>query len=427
METTYFFYSSKHDEKNAFRNGLGVIVGAALPLTLLIFISAKWLDSFHNTGNYLYYQLIAGMLLFDALAVLPFAQLRRENKAKKFALLKFLNIILNVAFNLLFFYACSALADSPKWGQYFNPAQKVFFIFVSNFLASAIVLLAVSPQIIQNPPTFKFNHIGKMLKYAWPLIAVGIAAAINETFDKPLLEYLLPLSQEEARAEIGIYGAAYRLGIAMVLVVQAFKFAAEPFFFSIQKNSDAKPTYALVLKWFVIVQCLVFLAVALNIDSIIHLLDERYHAGKNIVAIVLLAQMCLGIYYNLSVWYKLTEKTIWGMYMSFAGLAVTLMVNFWLVPIPGIGYLGAALATLSCYLVMMLLSFIIGRKYYPIPYQYGRISLYVVLSVVFWLLFKGSGVEGFTQQTIVSVLLILLFMAVVWHLEKPKNLILLRK
>lgn len=425
METTYFFYGSKTDEQKAFRNGLGIIMMSAVPISLLIFLGANWLEGVVYTGNPWYYRMIAGMLLFDALAILPFAQLRLQNKAKKFALLKFLNIVLNVGFNIAFLYACQKLSDSESLGAYFNPDRKVFFIFLSNLLASAITLLILVSALLKNPPQLSSLHVKPMLKYSWPLIVVGLAAVVNETLDKPLLEYLLPLSFEEARGQIGIYGSVYRLSIAMALVVQAFKFAAEPFFFSIQKDDDARSTYALVLKWFVIAECLVFLAVALNLDLILLILEPAYRVGKPVVPVVLMAQMCLGIYYNLSIWYKLTEKTIWGLYMSLAGVGITIFVNVQLVPV--IGYMGAALATLSCYASMMLMSFIIGRKHYKVPYQYSRVALYLALAVVFWLIFNGAGLEGYTQQIIVSILLIVLFGAVVWSLEKPKNLILLRK
>lgn len=425
METTFFFYANKESEEKAFNNALTIILSASGFISLALFLGAPFFDSIQHTENPIYYRLIAGMLLFDALAILPFARMRLRNQARKFALLKFLNIVVNVALNLLFLLGAKYWAEDPSLGSVFNPDHKVLYIFLSNLVASAVVLLVVLKEYKGTKPAFDGASMNAMLKYSWPLIMVGIAAWVNENMDKSILEKLVPGTVEEGYSQTGIYGAVYKLSIAMALVVQAFKFAAEPFFFGIQKDKDAKETYALVLKWFVIVECLVFLGVTLNLDVILLLLDEEFRVGKNVVPIVLLGQLFLGIYYNLSIWYKLTEKTIWGLYISLVGAAITVVLLFTLVP--SIGYMGAAWATLASFFVMMTVSFYQGKKHYPVPYDYRSVVLYISLAVVFWLVFSGAELQGFAQQTVVAVTLIVIYAAFVWAVEKPRKLLLLRK
>jgi len=425
METTFFFYANKKSEESAFNNGFTIILGAAGIISLLVFLGAPLIDSIQQTGNPVYYRLIAGTLLFDALAILPFARMRHRNKARKFALLKFLGIILNVAFSLLFLFGCKYMADHPVLGPYLGPEKMVFYIFLANFLVSGITLLIIVREFKGFKPSFDGAVMNELFRYSWPLIAVGLAAWVNENMDKSIMANLVPGTMEEGYSQTGIYGAVYKLSIAMALVVQAFKFAAEPFFFSIQKDGDAKETYALVLKWFVIMECMVFLGVALNLDLILLILEEKYRIGKNVVPIVLLGQLFLGIYYNLSIWYKLTEKTIWGLYMSLAGAAVTITLLFTLVP--KMGYIGAAWATFASFLVMMLISFYEGRKHYPIPYEYKKVAMYIILAVVFWLIFYGAEIQGVAQQSVISTALIIIFAAFVWAVEKPRKLLLLRK
>jgi O-antigen/teichoic acid export membrane protein len=425
METTFFFYANKADEKKAFNNAFTIILGASGIISLFVLLGAGAIDSFQQTGNPWYYRIIAGMLLFDALAILPFARMRNQGKARKFALLKVLNIVVNVGFNLIFYYGYTHVTPGGDLSVIFNPDEKVLYIFLSNLIASFVTLLLV----VKEYKGVKLERDGKalneLIKYAWPLVIVGLAAWVNENMDKSIMEKLLPGTTEEGYSKTGIYGAVYKLSIAMALVVQAFKFAAEPFFFGIQKDKDAKETYALVLKWFVIAECLVFLGVALNLELILHILDERYRIGKAVVPIVLLGQLFLGIYYNLSIWYKLTEQTVWGLYMSLAGAAVTIVLLFTLVP--NIGYIGAAWATLASFFTMMMISFAVGKKHFPVPYEYRKISLYIGLAIVFWLIFNGAGLQGLAQELFIANTLIIIFIAFVWAVEKPRKLLLLRK
>ena len=425
METTFFFYANKENEQKAFSSGFTVILTAAGITSLLILFFAPVIDGIQQTGNPWYYRMIAGTLLFDALAILPFARMRLKNQARRFAIIRFSAILVTVALNAVFLFGCTELGDDPTFGRFFDASDKVFYVFLANFMASAFALIMVLNQFKGVRPSFDGKVLNDMLKFAWPLVVVGIAGWINENMDKSIMDRLLPGTLEEGRQGVGIYGAVYKLSIVMAIIVQAFKFAAEPFFFGIQKDKDARETYALVLKWFVIVQCLVFLGVALNLDILLFIVEENFREGKAVVPIVLLGQLFLGVYYNLSIWYKLTERTIWGLYMSLAGAGVTIALLFTLVP--SVGYIGAAWATFFSFLVMMILSFVAGKKYYPVPYDYGRIALYIGLAIVLWLIYHGAGLVGYPQQVITAAALILIYSAFVWAVEKPRKLLLLRK
>lgn len=425
METTFFFYANKENEKRAFSTGFTIILTAAGFTSLMVLLLAPLIDGLQQTDNPWYYRLIAGTLLFDALAILPFARMRLLNQARKFALLKFSVILVTVVLNAIFLIGCVEFGDHPTFGKFFDNSDKVFYVFLANFLASGFALVMVLKLFKGVKPSFDGKALNEMLKFAWPLMVVGIAAWINENMDKSIMDRLLPGTLEEGRQGVGVYGAVYKLSIVMAVVVQGFKFAAEPFFFSIQKDKDARETYALVLKWFVIVQCLVFLSVALNIDIILLVIQEDFRAGKAVVPIVLLGQLFLGVYYNLSIWYKLTERTVWGLYMSLVGAAITIGLLFTLVP--SVGYIGAAWATFFSFLAMMLISFVVGKKYYPIPYEYGRIALYIGLSIVLWLIYNGAGLVGYPQQVITAITLMLIYAAFIWAVEKPRKLLLLRK
>lgn len=427
METAYFHFANKNNEEKAYSQGLFVVSGIASVLALSIFVLAPYLNQILLTHNANYYRVGAAILLFDALAILPFARLRFQNKAKKFALLKLGNIFTNVGFNLFFLFALPwLLVNGFDFLQIIASEDKVLYFFIANLLASLLVLLLLSPNMRLAKWQLDTDMLKQMLRYSWPLLIVGLSAMINETLDKPMLRWLLPLDEVAAREQVGIYTSVYKLSIIMAVVVQAFKFAAEPFFFSIQKDKDAKASYALILKWFVIFQCLIFIGVSINLDVLLLIIDPSYRVGKAVVPLVLLAQMCLGIYYNLSIWYKLTEKTIWGSYISLFGAIITIVANIALVPI--MGYFGAAWATLLCYSSMMMVSIIIGNRFYPVKYQWIRIFSYMILAIVLWYLTSNFlPQDNMYLQFLYSIIALGILLALVWLVEKPKNLILLRK
>ncbi|MFO7790041.1 MAG: oligosaccharide flippase family protein [Bacteroidales bacterium] len=331
------------------------------------------------------------ILAFDAFAAIPFAKLRQQNKAWRFATIKMINIGINIGFNLFFLLLCPAVAKSNPDAlilQIYNPAIGVGYIFISNLLASSITLLVLLPDILDVKFHFDKALLRKMLWYSFPLLIGGLAGMINETIDRVLLKYLLPFDKDVTMAELGIYGANYKLSIIMVLFIQMFRYAAEPFFFSEAKSKNSKKLFADVMLYFIIFGMIIFLGIIGYIDVVKHFIDADYHEGLKVVPILLIANLFLGIYFNLSVWYKLNNQTRYGAFMAIAGAIITLVLN--IILIPKISYMGSAIATLVCYVSMVVISYSLGRKYYPIPYNLKKIAMYAVITAIIYFVFTWS-------------------------------------
>jgi O-antigen/teichoic acid export membrane protein len=279
-------------------------------------------------------------------------------------------------------------------------------------VSSVFTILLLSPETIKIKLTFDRVLWKKMMVYALPLLIAGLAGMINETIDRILLKNLLPNS-ETAVYELGLYGAFYKLSIIMILFVQTFRFAAEPFFFAQHKNKDDRRLYADVMKYFTIVMMIIFLTVTIFYDFLINFLGSTYHdeRGFLVVSILLLANLFLGIFFNLSIWYKLTEKTIFGAYLSIFGALITLILNFFL--IPKIGFIGSAWATLFCYISMVIASYFFGKRHFPIPYEVSKIAFYLLIMIAIYFFV-------YTKQFNIAInsLLLLVFIIFVYILEK---------
>jgi O-antigen/teichoic acid export membrane protein len=381
METAFFRFAESSGERNkVFSTGLiSILASSALFLILvLIFqIPLAQVLRYPDNPNYLIY--LALILFFDSINTIPFANLRAQNKAIKFVSIRLTGIFLNISLNLLLIiglpYAASHgnLAIHDWAVSIYNPKHLVSYILISNLISSGVMTLMFLPQFLKI--RFRFDPLlwRKMLVYALPLLVFGLAGVVNEVIDRVLLKYLLP--ENIAMAQVGIYGACYKVSIIMTIFIQAYRYAAEPFFFSQQKEKDAKETYATLMTWFVMTTSIIFLATMLFIDVVILFVGEPFRVGAPVIPILLMANMFLGIYYNLSVWYKLTDNTKYGAYISLAGAVVTLLLNF--IWIPRIGYMGSAWATLIVYGLMMTLSWFFGRKHYPIPYEFRTLFILI--------------------------------------------------
>jgi O-antigen/teichoic acid export membrane protein len=292
-------------------------------------------------------------------------------------------------------------------------------VFISLLASSFLTLVVLVPSLFRMRYEFDPKLWRRMMMYAMPLILVGLAGMINETFDRIMLKFYLPLPPKEAEAQIGIYGANYKLSILMTLFVQSFRMAAEPFFFNESKKMDAKHTYARTMNVFVITCCFIFLVIMLFIDVFKHFMGDKYYPGLPVVPILLIANLCLGVYYNLTLWYKLTDQTRMGAYISVGGAIVTLIFNFlW---IPTIGYMGSAWATLICYASMMVASFLLGQKYYPVPYNMKKFLLYVGLALLLYFLSTVLQKQVPELPSLlnygVGVLFLVLFAGIVYFME----------
>jgi len=403
FETAFFRFSKKeNDVKVVYSTALiSLLISSAL-FVLLVFLSS---DSISNLMGYgietKYIEWFAIIVALDAISSISFASLREQNKALRFASIRLLNIFVNIGFNLYFIVY-------KEYG--------IEYIFISNLISSAVTILLLLPVMLKSVWVFDKKLWSKMRVYALPLLIAGLAGITNETIDRILLKHLLP-NPEISATELGLYGAFYKLSILMTLFIQTFRFAAEPFFFAQANNKNSKTVYADVMKYFTIIMSVIFLGVTIFYDIIKGFLGSDYHdeRGFLVVSILLLANLFLGIYYNLSIWYKLTEKTKYGAYLSLFGAIITLILNFIL--IPKIGFVGSAWATLICYFSMTVASYYIGKKHFPIPYQVERIGLYLfnMFGIYFFIYFVPENI-------LFNSLLLLGFIIFVYLLEKPKTI-----
>lgn len=429
METAYFrFFQSESGNPKVYSTSLLSLIGTSLFLGLLIVLFSGPLSDCitvpesQRQNTALYISWFAGILAFDAIAVLPFARLRMENKAKRFAFVRLFNILINISLNLFFLIWCpKAIASGSTWlNSIYDPAFGIGYIFLSQFISSLLTLVILAPEIVGIKFQFDSTLWRQMVMYAFPLMIAGYAGMVNETFDRILLPYLLA-DKSQAITQLGIYGACYKLSMLMTLVVQTFRYAADPFFFSQAGKDDAQKIYARVMYYFVLFCCFVFLGILLYLDIVKYFIGNEFRSGLGIVPILLLANLFLGVYLNLSIWYKITSKTRWGAWFSVFGAVVTLAFNFLLIPV--MGFYGAAWATFICYASMMVLSYIYGQKHYPVPYDVKSFALAILSALGFyWLslyidpIFEGNRVV----ILLINTTLLLSWMALIWVLEREK-------
>ena len=418
METALFNFSVKSENKERVYGTILTSVG----ITSLLFISMLWvfaqpiadLIEYPKHPEYVtWFALILGM---DAISSIAFAKLREQQKAKKFALLKSVNIISNVFFNVFFLWLCKSSyedGNEPLFGFY-DPQTGIGYIFISNVLASAITLLVMLPGILRTKFTLDPKLLKQILPYALPLLIAGLAGMTNETLDRILLKYLLP--EKIALEQNGIYGACYKISIIMTLFIQTFRYAAEPFFFAQAKQDDSKKTYARVMNYFVIACMIIFLGTMMNISWIQYLIGNAFREGLAVVPILLMANFCLGAFFSLSIWYKLTGQTKWGAYLTLIGAAITLTGNFIFIPL--YGYMASAWTTLACYAAMLVISYVVGNKYFKVDYDLKKVLLYISLAMVFFLAVNFIHFDSRIATLIAGNSLLILFVSCVWIVEK---------
>lgn len=414
METAFFRFFSK--EKNNGRvvstSFLTLLFTSLLFLLIALFFSNS-LSVYFGFKNPLFLKLLIWTITLDTLVVIPYAYLRVINKPKKFTLFKVINISIFALLNVFFLwgvpYAIENTISLPDFlVNYYQSSPKVLHIFVSGTVASAVTFLLLLPINFTFKIYFDWPLLKKMLRYSLPIMIGSLAFVTNENLDKLLLGDML------GDAQMGAYAACYKLGVFMTLYIMAFRLGAEPFFFNTSHKENAKEVYAKILTWFSIIGAFFMLIVVLFIDLFASILlgKPEYFTALQIVPIILLANLFLGIYNNLSIWYKLTDKTRYGMYFSVIGAIVTIVFNLIMIPI--IGFMASAWATLLAYGLMMLISYQIGKKHYKVHYQVKKISLYLLISIVFC----GVSFLSFRGNYVVSGLAILLFLLIVYINEK---------
>ncbi|MBJ10771.1 MAG: polysaccharide biosynthesis protein [Flavobacteriales bacterium] len=421
METAFFRFSQKEqDKKSVYSTTLISLLISSTIFIVLMFVNADSVAIALNfNGHPEYIQWFALIIGLDAVSSISFAKLREQGKAARFALIRLLNIFINIGLNLFFIIYCPfAIKNNLPSAEFvqsiYSDVIGIGYIFIANLVSSVVTILLLLPEMLSSSWRFKPQLWKKMMVFALPLMVAGLAGITNETIDRILLSHLLPSSI--ATSEVGIYGAYYKLSIIMMLFIQTFRFAAEPFFFAQEKELNAKKVYADVMKYFTIITSSIFLGVMIYYDLVQQFIGEEFHDSRGLVVVpvLLFANLFLGIYYNLAVWFKLTEKTRFGAYLALFGAVITLALNFALIPI--LGFEGSAWTTLLCYLSMTVASYFLGKKYYPIPYDLKRIGLYLGTSL---LLFSLSVYVDLGMSA--NTLYLLIFISVAYILERPKK------
>ena len=431
METAFFRFANKEgaDKQALYNKTLTAIILTSVLFTgILILLSGPIAAYVGLRGKEEYIIWLAIILAIDAIVAIPFAKLRLENKAIKFASIKLVSIILTIGGNMFFLVLCRdiylgkyLISLQPVVAAIYDPEFGIGYIFLINLIANALII----PMLWRELAAFRFRldleQLKPMLVYAYPLLLMGIAGVTNEVIDRILLERLLPENfypNTSKFAAVGVYSACYKLAIFMTLAIQAFRYAAEPFFFSQAQDKNSPQTFALVMKWFVIVCAAIFLFISVNLEIFgLFLRKPEYREGLMVVPVLLMANLFLGIYYNLSIWFKLSDKTKFGTYITFGGAAITIIFNVLLIPV--MGYMGSAIATLICYFSMALACYLLGNRYYPIPYPVGNMLSYILIALALVLVSLNVSIDNLWLRHGFDLALCAVFAGIIWVREKP--------
>lgn len=327
--------------------------------------------------------LLSIVVAMDAFACIPFAYLRYKRRPLQFAALKLLFVFLNILLNLFFLVLCPKIQDAAWVAPWYNPDYGVGYVFVANILATGIQTLCLLPYILEPlrgrvEPLFSFPLLKDMLRYSLPLLVLGVCGIMNQTLDRILFPFLYTAA--DAQAQLGIYGACFKVAMVMMMFTQAFRYAYEPFVFAKHKDKQSVEAYADAMKYYILFSYLILLGMVFYLDLLKYIIAPTYWEGLKIVPVVLWAYIFQGVYFNLSFWYKLTDKTQYGAYFSLVGVVITFVLQ--VVFVPRIGYMASAASSAVCYFAIMLLSYFVGRKYLTIPYDFRKIGAYTLITLL---------------------------------------------
>ena len=431
METTFFRFANKdgEDPQKVYSTTLMSVGFTSLLFVALVFIFINPISSFMGYADHpSYIWVMAITVAIDAFQCIPFAYLRYKKRPIKFATLKLLNIFMAIALNLMFFLVLPNIYDNNGGtgfiAQIYNPTVGAGYAFYVNLFCSAALTFFFWKELVGIKYKFDKTLLRRMMSYSWPILVLGIAGILNQTADKILFPYIY--ERGDAHSQLGIYGAASKIAMIMAMITQAFRYAYEPFVFGKAKDKDNRDTYAKAMKFFIIFTLLAFLVVIGYLDLLKYIIGKDYWSGLRVVPIVMAAEIMMGVYFNLSFWYKLIDKTIWGAWFSGAGCAVLIAVN--IIFVPRYGYIACAWAGFAGYATAMVLSYLVGQKKYPINYPLKSIAVYVAITALFYVCMNLAN-EHLPQlwALAVNTLLILMFVGHIVYHDLPLKKILKRK
>ena len=414
METGFFRFINKKEEQEPMRVYSSTLYSIAFTSILFIAGVLLLLKPVSNVLGYgdhpEYIGMMSCIVAVDAICCIPFAYLRYQNRPIRFATIKFFNILLNILLNIFFLILCPKLQNSHpgliNW--FYRPDYGVGYIFISNVFTTAITFLLLIPDMLPAlHAKFDFQRLKKMMGYSAPILILGIAGIFNQTADKILFPFLYE-DKDFADSQLGIYGACFKIAVVMVMFIQAFRYAYEPFIFAKNRDNDNKKSYIEAMKYFIIFSLLTFLGVMFYIDILQYFVDPKYYSGLRVVPIVMLGELFFGIYYNLSIWYKLTDRTQWGAYFSIAGcvLTVAIIIGF----VPHYGYIACAWASFASNLLMMLLSYFVGQKKYPVAYDLRSALFFTMLTAGFYVVGMYLSIDSLALRIIFRTSLLIFFL-----------------
>jgi O-antigen/teichoic acid export membrane protein len=410
METAFFRFATKpgSDAKKIFNLAQTCVLLVSVPLSILFIVLASPISVVLDVANHSQFIIwLAVIMLTDAAVAIPFAKLRLEKKALHFALAKITNVIILVGLNFYFLKIA------------YDPAINIGYVFLANLIANSFFILFFINTLLNWRPTFDKQISPVMLSYAYPVMLTGVAGMTNEMFSRQMLESWLPpnfYGTITNKAAMGIFGACYKFAVLMNLGIQAFRYAAEPFFFSNAADKNSPELFAKINHYFVITCCLVLLGISINLDILQFLIGTDFRSGISIVPILLLAYLFLGVYYNFSVWFKLTDKTYFGTIITVGGALVTVAGNYFLIPIAG--YTGSSWAALLCYSFMAVVCYFFGQKYFPVPYQIARGLGYVIATIALVYVVQAVTMPNQWLATSFHTIVIIVFVGVVYLIER---------
>ena len=416
METGFFSFSRTTDKNRVYGTAfLSIVITSTLFITCAVIFSrtiAQWMG---YASHHEYIVWFAWILGLDAVTAIPFARFRLDNKPLRFAFYKLTNVVINVLLNIFFLWICPKYNDATWIQAIYYPEVGVGYIFLSNLIASIATIMLLLPEIFRYKICFDFGLWKRMITYSLPLMAAGLAGNINEAIDRVLLKHRL-FENDLPMEQLGIYGANIKIAVLMTLFIQMFRYAAEPFFFNNAKEKNSRETIAEIMKYFVIFCLFIFLAVMCYMDVVKYFISPKYWEGLGIVPVMLLAYLCLGVYYNLSIWFKLSNQTQYGLMIVSVGAVISIAGNWLLIPVWG--YHASAWMHLVCYAVMILITLQLGKRHYPIPYPMKQITTYIVFALILFVFSYYTKMENIVLNLLKNTILFLIFIVYILIKEK---------